>query len=89
MAEEDTRPPTRHRCTQCGNLTRFDVVMTRRTRAFYHFTVGGDLDIEDEEVLSEVVEERSCRWCGSGANVVEISQLEITENPAAPVTPSP
>ena len=39
---------TRYRCTACGNLTRFDVVSTRRTRAYHHFTVGGDLRIEDE-----------------------------------------
>ena len=27
----------RYRCSGCGNLTRFDVVVTRRTRAFHHF----------------------------------------------------
>lgn len=59
----------RYRCTQCGNLTRFDVTATRRTRAFHHYTVGGELEVEDEQVLSEVVEEVSCRWCGSGAAV--------------------
>ncbi len=63
-------PPTaRYRCTACGNLTRFDVLTTRRTRAFHHYTVGGDLSVEDEEVLEEVVEAVDCRWCGSGASV--------------------
>ena len=33
----------RYRCTSCGNLTRFDVTTSRRTRAYHHFTVGGDL----------------------------------------------
>lgn len=61
---------TRYRCTACGNLTRFDVTTTRRTRAFHHYTVGGELEVEDEDVLSEVVEDVSCRWCGSGASVV-------------------
>jgi hypothetical protein len=61
----------RYRCTACGNLTRFDVTVTRRTRAFHHFTVGGDLTIEDTEVLGEEVEQVSCRWCGSG-NAVEV-----------------
>ena len=56
---------TRYRCAACGNLTRFDVTVTRRTRAFHHYSIGGDLSVEDEEVLSEVVEEVSCRWCGS------------------------
>lgn len=59
----------RYRCTACGNLTRFDVTTTRRTKAFHHYTVGGDLEIEDEEVLSEDVEAVECRWCASGANV--------------------
>lgn len=66
----------RYRCTACGNLTRFDVVTTRRTRAFHHYTVGGELDVEDEEVLSEVIEDVSCRWCGSGANVEERTETE-------------
>ena len=49
----------------CGNLTRFDVVATRRTRAFHHFSVGGDLTVEDETVLDERVDTVECRWCGA------------------------
>jgi hypothetical protein len=60
---------TRYRCAGCGNLTRFDVTTSRRTRAFHHYTVGGDLTVEDEEVLDESVEEVVCRWCGSGRAV--------------------
>ena len=60
---------TRYRCTACGNLTRFDVTVTRRSRAFHHYTVGGDLTVEDEEVLAEHVEDVSCRWCGTGTSV--------------------
>jgi hypothetical protein len=63
---------TRYRCTACGNLTRFDVTTSRRTTAFHHFTVGGELQIEDEQVLEERVEAVSCRWCGNGASVVEL-----------------
>lgn len=59
----------RYRCNACGNLTRFDVVSTRTTRAFHHFTVGGELQVEDEEVLSEVVDSVTCRWCGHGRAV--------------------
>lgn len=55
----------RFRCIRCGNLTRFDVVETRRTRAFWHYSVGGDLEVEDEEVLSAVRESVTCRWCGA------------------------
>lgn len=60
---------TRYRCSACGNLTRFDVVTTRRTRAFHHFSVGGELSVEDTEVLDESVEEVSCRWCGHGRGI--------------------
>jgi hypothetical protein len=72
--------PTRYRCAACGNLTRFDVVSDRRTRAFHHFSVGGDLSVEDEEVLSQSVVEVSCRWCGHG-RAVEV--LDETSTAAA------
>ena len=65
--------PARYRCAACGNLTRFDVTVTRRTREFHHFTVGGSLTVEDEEVLSRVVEDVSCRWCGHGRSVEVLS----------------
>jgi hypothetical protein len=67
---------TRYRCTACGNLTRFDVTSSRRTKAFHHYSVGGDLAVEDEQVLDEQVESVECRWCGSGAHVAEISEAE-------------
>ncbi|MEX0666020.1 MAG: hypothetical protein WD598_14795 [Acidimicrobiia bacterium] len=66
----------RYRCTACGNLTRFDVVGTRRTRAFHHFSVAGELTVEDEAVLDEVVEEVSCRWCGASGDAIEIVPAE-------------
>ena len=61
----------RYRCTACGNLTRFDVVATRRTRAFHHFSVGGDLTVEDEEVLDERIDSVTCRWCGAAGDTIE------------------
>ncbi len=67
---------TRFRCTACGNLTRFDVVVDRRTRAFHHYTVGGELSVEDEEVLDETVEDVSCRWCGTGEHVEQVEHAE-------------
>lgn len=69
----------RYRCGACGNLTRFDVVATRRTRAFHHFSIGGEETIEEEVVLSESIEDVSCRWCGSGKAV------ELLVEPADPV----
>ncbi len=65
-------PATRYRCTSCGNLTRFDVTSTRRTRAFHHFTVAGELEVEDVMVLAEDLESVECRWCGPSGVVVEV-----------------
>ena len=67
---------SRYRCSACGNLTRFDVTTTRRTKAFHHYTLGGERTVEDEEVLSEVVEEVSCRWCGTGKSVEEVTEAD-------------
>jgi hypothetical protein len=63
----------RYRCDGCGNLTRFDVTTSRQTKAFHHYTVGGELRIDEETVLSEQVDEVSCRWCGHGRSVVELT----------------
>ena len=55
---------SRYRCMACGNLTRFDVVERRRTRAYHHFSVAGDLAVDEVEVLEAEVEYVTCRWCG-------------------------
>ena len=73
-------PTDRYRCATCGNLTRFDVTVTRRTRAFHHYSLGGDLAIEDEEVLSERVEEVNCRWCGSAQAIETLARAEDSES---------
>lgn len=75
MTAEPEAPPVRYRCTGCGNLTRFDVVERRRTRSFYHFTIGGSLRVEDTEVLEREVEQVVCRWCGDRAAVETIDAL--------------
>lgn len=66
----------RYRCDACGNLTRFDVTTSKTTRAFHHYTVGGELQIETEEVLTHQVDDVVCRWCGHGRNVVEMDAEE-------------
>ncbi len=63
--------PTRYRCGACGNLTRFDVLSTRRSKRFVHFSLAGEPTTEEEEVLEERVESVTCRWCGSS----EIEQI--------------
>ena len=72
----------RYRCAACGNLTRFDVTVTRRTRSFHHYSIGGDLSVEDSEVLSEVVEEVACRWCGTGASVEALEEADASDQGA-------
>ena len=57
------------RCDACGNKTRFDVLETKRLRSFHHYTLGGELTIEEEEVLDRDVERVVCRWCGSSDSI--------------------
>ena len=38
-----------------------------------------ELSVEDEELLSEVVEEVSCRWCGHGRSVEELAEVPADE----------
>jgi RNase P subunit RPR2 len=80
---------TRYRCGACGNITRFDVVATRRTRSFHHYTIGGDLEIEDEEVLDEEIERVTCRWCNATGDTVEIETTEQTDTTEPNGTPEP
>ena len=60
-----------YRCDACGNKTRFDVFESKRVRAFHHFTLGGEVTIEEEEVLEATIEKVVCRWCGSADAIVE------------------
>lgn len=73
----------RYRCTGCGNLTRFDVVATRRTRSFHHYSVAGDLVVDEETVLDETVESVECRWCGASGDRIETLDPAV-ELPAGP-----
>ena len=59
----------RYRCNSCGNLTRFDVVETTSVRSFHHYSVGGELSIEEPEIIAHSVESVTCRWCGHGRGV--------------------
>lgn len=67
MSDELARglePDHRFRCEACGNVTRFDVVSTQRTRRFHHFDLGGSDAVEEEEILARTIEQVTCRWCG-------------------------
>jgi hypothetical protein len=67
---------TAYRCEACGNKTRFDVFESKRVRAFHHYTLGGELTVEEEEILGREVERVVCRWCGSSEAVVESTPAE-------------
>ena len=69
---------TRYRCAACGNLTRFDVTSSRRTKAYHHYSVGGELTVEDLEVLDEQIESVVCRWCGPSATVESIAADDVS-----------
>jgi hypothetical protein len=70
-------PGHRFRCDACGNVTRFDVVATSRTRRFHHFDLGGAGHVEEEEILANDVESVTCRWCGRS------DAIQIEPAPAA------
>jgi hypothetical protein len=72
------RVSTRYRCRACGNLTRFDVVASRRTRAFHHYSIGGELTVEEEDVLDEHIERVTCRWCSASGDAIEQVPVEET-----------
>ena len=74
-----------HRCEACGNRTRFDVYETKRVRSFQHFTLGGEMRVEEEEILERHRERIVCRWCGStDAIVTEVGdELERRQEPGA------
>ena len=63
-----------YRCRACGNRTRFDVVTTSTSRSFHHYTLGGELTVEDTTVTSERTESVTCRWCGRAADVEVLDQ---------------
>jgi hypothetical protein len=71
MATQLPSADTRWRCTACGNLTRFDVVRTTKTREYVHADLAGDARVEESEVLVESIEQVTCRWC-NGVNTIEL-----------------
>ena len=76
----DARLPARYRCTACGNLTRFDVTVTRTERSFYHYSIGGELHVDEREVVVETVDAVSCRWCGHGRCIEPVGDGRLRES---------
>ena len=69
-------PRYRYRCDACGNVTRFDVVMTATTRRFHHFDLGGDSRVEEEEILDQQLGSVTCRWCGR-ADAIRVEEAPV------------
>ncbi|PSK90563.1 hypothetical protein CLV63_12297 [Murinocardiopsis flavida] len=67
----------RWRCAQCGNLTRFDVTRTVRSRDYLHLDLSGASRVEESEVLAETVEHVRCRWCDA------VDAVDVVPRPAA------
>jgi hypothetical protein len=70
--EEGAPEAQQFRCSACGNLTRFDVTVSRRVKEFRHFSVGGDLTVESTDVLEERVDLVECRWCRASGDAIEL-----------------
>lgn len=70
---------TRWRCRQCGNLTRFDVVRSRRTKEYWHFDLSGDAVVESSETVREIVESVTCRWCNAQDSIELIERPDSDE----------
>ncbi|MBK9740659.1 MAG: hypothetical protein IPO93_14425 [Actinobacteria bacterium] len=68
---------SRWRCAHCGNLTRFDVVRSTRSREYWHMSMAGEPSVEEREVLAETVEQVVCRWCGAGDRVEIVDRPEF------------
>jgi RNase P subunit RPR2 len=72
---------TRWRCGACGNLTRFDVVVARRTTEYWHFDLAGDHRVEESRTEHEEVSAVTCRWCGR-SDAVEVVTRAEADTPA-------
>lgn len=83
MATPALTAGTRWRCTQCGNLTRFDVTRTSRVREYVHLNLAGEPRVEERETLADVVERVVCRWCRA------IDAVELVPRPGAHPIGSP
>jgi hypothetical protein len=62
----------RYRCGTCGNLTRFEVVMTRRVREIHHIGVDGTPVAHRPQIVAEAVEQVICGWCEQHDRVEEL-----------------
>jgi len=62
----------RYRCAACGNKTRFDVVDSVTRRRFHHYSLGGELTVEDEDIIERNIVRVVCRWCDRSDAIEEL-----------------
>lgn len=76
---------SRWRCGACGNLTRFDVTRTLHSTEYWHFDLAGEHRVEESSVLSEELEQVTCRWCGRADAIESVSRVDapVAQDPAA------
>lgn len=65
---------TRYRCLICGNMTRFETVVTRRVKETQNIAVNGTIGPSTVEVIAEHVDEVRCGWCGNHSSVEELGK---------------
>jgi hypothetical protein len=59
-------------------------VTTTTVRAFHHYSVGGDLELEDVETMAQSIDSVSCRWCGHGRSIEVVDSVELEASDAPP-----
>ena len=49
-----------------------------RRRRFHHYTLGGELSIDEEDILQQEIETVTCRWCdrSDGIELVDTDPQE-------------
>jgi hypothetical protein len=58
------------------------VTRTTRAREYVHVDLAGEQAVEERNVVDDVVEHVSCRWCSA------VDAVEIVPRPASPLTAS-
>lgn len=52
-----------------------------RRKRFHHYTLGGELEVESEEILEREIEAIICRWCDRADGVEDYSLDREVETP--------
>jgi hypothetical protein len=78
---------TRWRCSLCGNLTRFDVERTVRSREYVHVDLAGAQAVDEREVVAETIDQVTCRWCRRPGTVELVPRPQATVEEPEPAAP--